>query len=153
MSYNTVDEANLYVTSNYTSTDSLRVSWEELSTEDRQVLLNRAYSIINSLPLRGCKASVDQPGAFPRYGSKEVPQQVKYAEVELAVSFTDTEQLSSLAEYKSKADYGISSYRLGNFSETLLSYAKDSLQLKYGLISTAAERLLTPWMSGGFCIE
>ena len=153
MSYSTTEEADLYVVSNYTSTDSLRTAWEELSDDDRQVLLNKAYSVINSLPLRGCKTSVDQPGAFPRCGSDVIPQQVKDAEVELALSFTDTEQLSALAEYKSKADYGISSYRLGNFSETLLSYAKDSLQLKYGLISTTAERLLLPWMSGGFCIE
>lgn len=151
--YVTLTEANEYVTSHYVAQDKLRLGWEGLSDEDRTALLNRSYSIINSLPLRGRKADPEQEGAFPRCPSSEVPKRVKDAQVELALAYTDTDKTTAVAEYKQKADYGISSYRIGNFSETLLSYANYSLQMQYGLISTEAERLLMPWLYGGFRIE
>lgn len=153
MSYTTVEEANVYVGSYYVSTDDVRVSWEGLTDDDKQALLNKAYSVINSLPLRGCKSSVDQEGAFPRCGDTVVPLRVKYAEVELALALNDDELTTAVQEYKRKADYGISSYSIGNFSETLLSYAGSSVQLEYGLISTEAQRYLLPWLNGGYSIE
>lgn len=153
MSYSTLEVANDYIAAHYMSSDDVRVRWESLSDPDKQVLLNRAYNVINSLPLRGCKTDTEQDGAFPRCGYTVVPAAVVNAEIELAAAFTDADQMSALYEYKRKADYGISSYRVGNFSETMVSYAGNSLQLQYGLVSTEAERLLLPWLNGGFCIE
>lgn len=153
MSYNTVGTADEYVQSHYLSNDPTRTKWEDLLDDDKQTLLNKASSVINSLPLRGCKTSATQADAFPRCGATEVPQAVKDAEVELALCYTDTDQMEVLADYKRKADYGISSYSVGNFSETLVTYARDSIQFKYGLVSSEAQRLLTPWMNGGYCFE
>ena len=153
MSYSTVEVANDYIATHYMSTDDVRVRWESLVKSDKQALLNKAYDVINSLPLRGCKTDVEQDGAFPRCGSKTVPNAVISAEIELAATLTDIDQMNAVSEYKRKADYGISSYRVGNFSETILSYASNSLQLQYGLVSTEAERFLLPWLNGGFCIE
>lgn len=152
MSYCTVEEANQYVTDNYISTDESRKRWEALSDDDKQALLNKSFKVIESLPYTGRKTCVDQPQAFPRCPDTDIPTAVKDAEVELALSLSDSELNSSLKDYRRMVDYGISSYSIGNFSESILSYQKNSLQLKYGLISDEAERLLTPWLSGGYRI-
>lgn len=152
MSYNTVEEANAYITSHYTSTDESRVRWESFSDEDKQVLLTRAHDVIDSLPLTGRKTSVDQPDAFPRCPYMGVPDAVKSAECELALSLSDEAANASLDDYRKMIDYGIQSYSIGNFSETLLSYSKNSVEIKYGLNSSKAKQLLTPWLTGGFRI-
>ena len=43
MSYNTVEQANVYVSSHYLSSDEARVRWELLTDEDKQVLLNKSH--------------------------------------------------------------------------------------------------------------
>lgn len=152
MSYCTVEEANAYVALYFTSSDEGRVSWDALSDSDKQVLLNQAHDIIDALPIHGRKTCVDQPDAFPRFPEKEVPTAVRHAECELAVSLSDKDTNESLNEYRRMVDYGIQSYSVGNFSESLLSYSKNSVELRYGLISSKAKQLLTPWMTGGFRI-
>ena len=152
MSYCTVEEANAYVALYFTSSDEGRVSWDALSDSDKQVLLNQAHAIIDALPIHGRKTCVDQPDAFPRFPEKEVPTAVRYAECELAVALSDKDANESLNEYRRMVDYGIQSYSVGNFSESLLSYSKNSVELRYGLISSKAKQLLTPWMTGGFRI-
>ena len=152
MSYCTVEQANEYVTSHYVSTDDARVRWEQLTDEDKSVLLNRAHDVIDAMPLTGRKTHVDQPDAFPRCPYKAVPTAVLSAECELALSMSDEAANASLDEYRKMVDYGIQSYSIGNFSETLLSYSKNSVEIKYGLLSSRAKQLLTPWLTGGFRI-
>ena len=152
MSYSTVEQADAYVASHYVSADEARVRWELLSAEDKQVLLNQAHDVIDSLPITGRKASVDQPDAFPRCPDREVPDAVKSAECELALSLSDEAANASLDDYRKMVDYGIQSYSIGNFSETLLSDSKNSVEIKYGLNSSKAKQLLTPWLTGGFRI-
>ena len=152
MSYNTVEQADAYVDSHYLSSDELAQRWSDLYDSDKQVLLTKAHDIIDALPITGRKASVDQPDAFPRCPDKEVPDAVKSAECELALSLSDESTNESLNNYRRMVDYGIQSYSIGNFSETLLSYSKNSIEIKYGLISSNAKQLLTPWLTGGFRI-
>lgn len=152
MSYNTLEEANEYVSSHYLSSDDACIRWESLEDADKQVLLNKSFSIIEGLPLTGRKTCIDQPNQFPRCPDKEVPVEVKQAEVELALALSDSELAESLKDYRRMVNYGISSYSIGNFSESILSYQKNSLQLRYGLVSDEAERLLTNWLSGGYRI-
>ena len=152
MSYNTVEQADAYIAGHYLSSDELAQQWSSLSEDDKQVLLTRAHDIIDALPITGRKTDVAQPNAFPRYPEKDVPDAVRGAECELALSMSDEEANASLADYRKMIDYGIQSYSIGNFSETLLSYSKNSVEIKYGLISTNAKQLLTPWLSGGYRI-
>ena len=152
MSYNTVEQADAYIASHYLSSDELAQQWSSLSEDDKQVLLTRAHDTIDALPITGRKTDVAQPNAFPRYPEKDVPDAVRSAECELALSLSDEEANASLADYRKMVDYGIQSYSIGNFSETLLSYSKNSVEIKYGLISTNAKQLLTPWLSGGYRI-
>lgn len=152
MSYSTIAEANAYVMSHYVSTDEARIRWDSISDEDKQVLLTRAHDVIDALPLTGRKTHVDQPDAFPRFPWREVPDAIKSAECELALSLSDEAATASLEDYRKMVDYGIQSYSIGNFSETLLSYSKNSVEIKYGLISSQAKQLLTPWLTGGYRI-
>ena len=152
MSYNTVEQADAYIAGHYLSSDELAQQWSSLSEDDKQVLLTRAHDTIDALPITGLKTDVAQPNAFPRYPEKDVPDAVRGAECELALSLSDEEANASLADYRKMVDYGIQSYSIGNFSETLLSYSKNSVEIKYGLISTNAKQLLTPWLSGGYRI-
>lgn len=153
MSYNTVDEANTYVETHYIDTDELRVLWNGLSEENKQILLNKGKSIIDHLPLSGRKTCTTQTDAFPRNGQTEVPEDVKAAEVEVALVYSNTDEAEIQNQYRRMVNYGISSYSIGNFSESILSYQKNSMQMLYGLASYEAERLLQPWLSGGFSIE
>lgn len=153
MSYNTVDEADSYVASHYLATDAERLEWEKLDEDSKAILLTRSKEVIDNLPLRGRKSECTQPDAFPRDGQTVVPEQVKAAEVELAIALSDTDAKEVQNQYQKMVDYGISSYSIGNFSESILAYQKNSVSMLYGLISNTAERLLQPWMGGGFCIE
>lgn len=152
MSYNTVAEADQYISEHYTSNSSVRTMWYALEENDKQVLLNRGHDIIDSLPLVGCKHDVAQMDAFPRCCDEDVPLAVKHAEVELSVAYADENASEVQDQYRKMIDYGISSYSIGNFSESLLTYQRRSLQMTYGLISAEAERLLQPWISGGYRI-
>lgn len=152
MSYNTVAECNDYVASHYLSSSDERQLWEALSDTDKQILLTRSFDTIESLPFTGRKTSTKQPYAFPRYPDKEVPIEVKYAECELALALSNSEAIKDLDDYRRMITYGIQSYSIGNFSETLLSYQKNSVEVLYGLISDTAKRLLNPWLTGGFRI-
>lgn len=152
MSYASVEEADEYIASHYLADDSDRKKWESLDTESKQILLTRSMGIIDNLPLTGRKHSCTQPNAFPRNCDEEVPSAVKAAEIELALSLSDTDMQELQNEYRRLVDYGISSYSIGNFSESILTYGKGSLQMQYGLVSTEAERYLSPWLRGGFCI-
>ena len=75
-SYVTVEEANVYIQNNLLTTDPLRISWEALFDEEKQVLLNRSAAVINSLPFPGRKMNVNQENAFPRYPNTDVPDVV-----------------------------------------------------------------------------
>lgn len=152
MSYSSVVEANEYINTHYMATENKRILWESLDDDSKQILLTKSTLVIDNLPLSGEKYSCTQPNAFPRNCNPDVPQVVKYAEIELAVSLADTEAQEIQDEYKRMVDYGISSYSVGNFSETILTYGKGSLQMQYGLASNVAERLLAPWLGGGFVI-
>lgn len=152
MSYTTTLEADVYVSSHYLATDDKRVRWESLDEDSKQILLNKGEQVIDNLPLAGRKHLCTQPNAFPRDCDSEVPERVKYAEVELALAYSDTELIQSQEEYRRMIDYGISSYSIGNFSESVLTYGKGSLQMQYGLVSSQAERYLADWLNGGFCI-
>lgn len=153
MSYSTLEEAQNYLDTHYVSTDPAKLRWESLSANDQQALLNMSESLIDALPLTGRTYALYQPNAFPRYPELTVPDKVKHAEVELALAYSDTDATNEMREYKKMVDYGITSYSIGKFSESFLSYGKNSLQLRYGLISPQAEKLLSPWLSGGFCFE
>ena len=111
--YATVEQANTYIHSYYSSKDPLRISWDALSSEDKQVLLNRAEQSIDLLPFTGRPEHKDR--VFPRHPNPEKSLiQVRIATIELSIHSLD-EEFKSRYELQQQ---GVKSYKLGDLSET-----------------------------------
>lgn len=146
--YVTLEAADDYVRGHFTSKDTLRLAWDSLSAEDREVLLRRSFESIESLPFAGRKACPSQPNAFPRWPNAEVPAAVIAAQVENAVAMADDSTVEDAEHYERLRQNGVESYSIGNLSENLGGAAQTN-----GILSTRATRLLQPFMYGGFSIR
>lgn len=151
--YVTLQEADDYVRTHFTSMDTLRQSWEELTNEDRVILLTKSFQNIELLPFPGKKACPGQPNAFPRWPCKEVPNAIKWAQIENAVAKSDTSNEEDVKYYERLWTYGVQSYSIGNLSESVSSgtYGLHGAQAT-GIVSANAERLLAPYLGGGYRI-
>ena len=110
--YVTIEEADSYISSHFLSSDEKRESWEAMNEEDKKLLLTQSLEDIESLNFSGCKTCKDQELSFPRNGCSDIPQNVKNAQIEGAISRLDTD--SSFESIQK----GITSERLGNASYT-----------------------------------
>ena len=149
--YVTLSEADEYVRTHYLSTDPLRLSWEALSTDDHAVLLNKSFQTIELLPFPGRQLDPNQRNAFPRWPYCEVPDAVKWAQVETALAKSDTSNEEDAQHYEKLWTYGVESYSIGNMSESVSSgsYGLRGAQ-STGVTSAVAERLLRPLLGGGY---
>lgn len=149
--YVTLEEADEYVSTHYVATDDVRLSWESTSEEDKIVLLNKSFQTIELLPFTGRKLSPGQPTAFPRWPSKEVPEQIKWAQIENALSKSDTANEEDAKYYERLWMYGVDSYSIGNLSESTSkgTYGVGTAQTT-GVTSVMAERFLRPFLGGGY---
>lgn len=155
--YVTVAEAAEYVRTRYASTDEPRKAWEAMDEADQAVYLQKSFDAINILPFRGRKYAVDQEAAFPRWPYAEVPNAVKYAQIENAITLTDTSASEDAAFYEKMWQYGVESYRIGNLSESSSNgswgRSGSSSAATTSVTSAKAVNLLEPYLRGGFSIE
>lgn len=149
--YVALEEADAYVNTHYLTTDNLRVSWFSLSDEDKVVLLTRSFQTIELLPFAGRKLDPSQSNAFPRWPHKEVPEAIKWAQVENAVAKSDASNEEDAQHYEKLWTYGVESYSIGNLTEHVSSgtYGLRGAQAT-GVTSATAERLLRPYLGGGY---
>lgn len=149
--YVTLEEANEYVKAHYLSNDALRMGWEGLSEEDRTVLLTKSFQAIELLPFAGRKLTCGQSTAFPRWPYKEVPDAIKWAQIENALAKSDTSNEEDTKYYERLWMYGVESYSIGNLSEKTStgSYGVRGAQ-STGVTSAIADRLLRPFLGGGY---
>lgn len=151
--YVTLSEANEYIATHYISSDSLRDAWLGLEDSDREALLLKSFETIEVLPFSGRKTDPAQSTAFPRFPSQEVPQAVKAAQIENALSSADSSATEDAAYYGRLWQFGIQSYSIGNLSERIGEGSWSSGPLNSavsGLVSAIAIRLLKPFISGSF---
>lgn len=155
--YVTVVEAAEYIKTRYASTDELRQAWEAMGEADQAVYLQKSFDAIETLPFRGRKFSTDQQTAFPRWPSEVVPEAVKRAQIENALTLSDATSVEEAALYDKLWKYGVNSYSIGNLSESSSNgswgRASSNAAVAAGVTSTAAVNLLRPYLGGGFCIE
>lgn len=151
--YVTVQDADAYISSHYLSTDEVAVSWRALSESDKAVLLTRAFQTIELLPFAGRKTAPGQSCAFPRWPDKTVPDRIKWAQIELALNKSDASSNEDAKYYERLWLYGVESYSIGNLSEKTSagSYTIGGAQ-STGVTSAEAERLLQPYLGGGYRI-
>lgn len=152
--YVSIEDANLYVETHFISTDPLRVLWTSLTTADQEVLLRRSFESLERLPFSGCKSAPTQTTAFPRFPNTEVPNDIKAAQVENAVSLADPATNEDAAFYQKLWQYGVEQYKIGNLSEKTSSGAlSNSLSAASGIVSARALSLVQPYIRGGFSIR
>ena len=149
--YVTLEEANQYVQTHYLQTDDLRLGWESLPDEDRTVLLTKSFQTIELLPFAGRKLNSNQSTVFPRWPYKEVPEAIKWAQIENALAKSDASNEEDTKYYERLWMYGVESYSIGNLSERTStgSYSVSGAQAT-GVTSAIADRLLRPYLGGGY---
>lgn len=153
--YVTLEQADEYIATHYISTDDLRLTWEDLDDEDKAALLLRSFETIELLPFAGRKTVKGQENAFPRYPDTEVPKQIKWAQIENALSISDTTASEEAEHYGRLWQFGVQSYSIGNLSEKISEGAWSSgstTAAASGLVSTIATRLLKPYLLGSYRI-
>lgn len=153
LGYVTAEEALSYVQQHYTSKDPQRFAWEALSLEDQEALLRKSLQCLETLPFTGRKSKPDQDLAFPRFPSESVPEAIKAAQIENALSLEDSSTVEDQQFYEKLWMYGVSSYSIGNLSESTSTgvYQADGAQAS-GIVSAVARRLLQPFLRGGYRI-
>ena len=155
MSYVDVAYADEYVNTHFLSVDERRFNWEALDNNDKEVLLQRSFEAIECLPFVGRKTNPDQPNAFPRYPFEEVPEAVKYAQVENAITLSDSSASEDAAFYEKLWQYGVESYSIGNLSERTSSgaWGRNVTASSSGVISAKAINLLKPFLNVSYNIR
>ena len=155
MSYVDVAYADEYVNTHFLSVDERRFNWEALDNNDKEVLLQRSFEAIECLPFVGRKTNPDQPNAFPRYPFEEIPEAVKYAQVENAITLSDSSASEDAAFYEKLWQYGVESYSIGNLSERTSSgaWGRNVTASSSGVISAKAINLLKPFLNGSYNIR
>lgn len=149
--YVTVAEADEYVRTHYLKNDELFKTWFELDSDSKTVLLSRSFQVIELLPFAGRKLDPAQAAAFPRWPSKEVPDAIKWAQIENALARSDASNEEDAKFYERLWTYGVESYTIGNLSERTSSgtYGVGGAQ-STGVVSAIANRLLRPYLGGGY---
>ena len=146
--YATVEQANAYIQSYYSSTSPLRMAWNALSDEDKQVALNRSQQQIDLLPLKGRPLGAE---SFPREPFKDRSlEAAKIATIELAIQGFD----ETARERFTLQKQGVQSYRIGDLSETFKggsSAAADNGGDPFVL--SIVFPFLKDWLGGGYRIE
>ena len=117
-------------------------SWGETSDADKEKALRQATRAIDRQLLKGRKATDTQELAFPRYPDTEVPEAVKEACCEEALTILE----NGNSQRRKLQQEGVQSFALGNMSET---YAPGAGR---GLLSQEAKELLRPWLLGAVSI-
>lgn len=147
--YITLAEAETYISTYYVSTNPLRVNWNKLSNDDKEVYLRNGAKAIDSLVLRGKRATLEQTMEFPRIIDKEsqlvVPDDVKNAQVETALSSSDniTQNRQELI------NAGVVSYRIGDLSETYKERNNLSIEAKL-FNSSKAVKYMSKYVGGTY---
>lgn len=154
-SYVTLEEAESYIAKFYRSNNPGRQRWTLLEEPDKAALLREALIALEALPYLGRRAAAGQELAFPRlpyqYGNAEgAPEAVKRAQAELALWFSDDEAQEEQASRSDLQKQGVTSFSLGDLSETYGAGSSATVGELKALGCEKAALLLAPYLSGGY---
>lgn len=138
--YVTIDDADEFITSHFLSSSIERSGWENLTDDDKAVLLQNAFDSIENNIFNGWKTSDLQENQFPRNGDTEVPDDIKSAQIYEAIEngFGDTTSFDSIEK-------GIKSETIGKISTSYFKSAYDNIGNNF-LKSSNAKRLIKKYI-------
>lgn len=144
--YATVTQANAFASAYYSSSNGVRLAWEALSDEDKQVMLNKAEQVIDQLPFQGCDVVIGK--AFPREPNQTLSLlRAQDATIELALQLNGDNETQMRIRLQNQ---GVKSYKIGDISETFGSAKVDNAvsSFAYGVVYP----ILKDWIGGGYNI-
>lgn len=145
-SYITIEEADKIINDNYLDTDDEFITWNNLSENNKAVLILRATKLIDieSLKYRGKKVDIAQPMEFPRDVSNDdtlsgiytndilnCPDEIKTAIVESAIN----NYMKNKTEEASLIKKGIQSYKIKDASVSFFNNANSENVTVAGMLS------------------
>lgn len=113
--------------------------WTNLSNSEKEQALHFATLKINTLPFVGSKLSASQPLEFPRNFSPQMPNEVKFAVCEEALSVIEN------SVHSQNKMLGISSMTVGSSS---VSYK--NRDFSNAVFSNQANAFLSKWLAKNF---
>lgn len=150
--YITLEEANNYIAEYYTSTDPLRIQWEAMSDDDKEVYLRKSFAQINELPYVGRPKNINQPYPFPRCENWKANdmQRVKYAQAEQSIFLTDAVIAQEVNDRIRLRRAGVVEYRIGDLQEKFQSGLPANSNANFFGLSEKAYSYLSKWLQGGY---
>lgn len=179
--YVTVADADIYAALNYMTTEAKFIAWDALGDGDKEILLRRSTQAIEAIKYPGIKFSSSQVLTFPRqklpqwpirrdlvycnwwrdsYGfdcpfsdiwtaTGDVPDAIKNAEIEEALEYASPSSGTSIKNSKQK---GVTSVKIGNFSENYQPGAAGISSIASVIGSIKAQEFISQFQNGGFRI-
>lgn len=151
-SYISLEDANKYIHTHYLSTDNLRISWDALDSDSKEILLRKAFSKINKLPFTGRPANPQQSLPFPRYGKDNGLENVGYAQIETALHYTDKYIYEEMSQRKMLQRVGVKRYSIGDLSEEFVDSASSASHSNYFGLDPESYTYLKNYLTGGYKI-
>jgi hypothetical protein len=148
-SYVTLFDAENYINTRYLGGSAPRQAWLHMDGNlDRSRLLIRARDMVDALRFPGRKTDTRQVLEFPRNGSKLVPNDIKQAQIELALWLAQavTDDSSEDFDRAELIARGVTSYSVGDFSESL----DGTVAASGAMQCPAAAELLRRFTGGAF---
>lgn len=151
--YLDIANADALVTSNFLSDEATRVTWEALSTADKEVLLVRGTRDVDSALYRGTQQMYKnvQPLNFPRIIDcviVPVNDNIKLATIEQAVSYKGKSSAQSGMRKELQAQ-GVKKVSIGKITEEYDNGASSSETGKLGL---SALQYVDRYIARGGCM-
>lgn len=156
-SYVTIKEATTIMKSYFLEDSDILNDFNELSSNDKSVLLFRSCLDMQKLPYRGFKKEKGQKLSFPRinkFGHESDDEMVKLAQVLNAISFMKSDYTSEMnQQIHQLVSNGVNSFRLGSFSIGINDKMVASRMGSAGTSNSGmVETVLSDWLQGGFRI-
>ncbi len=168
--YITLADAEVYIPLHYLSTDAKKIVWDSAPDGDKEIALRRSTQSIETIRYPGAKYDVDQTLAFPRVipgvwparrefdyddcpysiwwtGSGDVPDEIKYAEVEEALEILSPAEGTAL---KKRIKRGVTSVGIGHFKEAYQPQSMSMDNISAVLQSERARELLSRFKEGSY---
>lgn len=140
--YTTIADADTYFTTRLNSD-----AWDDATDAEQTAALTMASKAIDQLNFAGDVTDSDQEHQFPRGGDEEIPQDVKDACCELALSLLDG--VDPELEYE---NLSMVSQSFGTVKSTYDRTNRPS-HIVAGIVSIVAWRLLLPYLRDPLTLE
>lgn len=153
--YVTVAEADAFVADYYLATSSNFLRWDAMDDTAKAVVLRQALSLLENLSFTGCKSTTSQVLSFPRSfhwstaaEAVVVPDEIKLAQVELAIMFSNTALIASMESRRSLQEQGVTRIQIDTLQEQY-----QSVETTKSLLPRGVKELLSKWLKVGYNIE